>query len=78
MACKTALKTESSFGKELPEPCSPARTKEIVVMPDIYTHDHETKKPDPAIVDQSLPHIDKFVGFNPYDTGIMQKKLPDG
>lgn len=78
MACKTALKIESSFGKELPEPRSPARPKEIAVMPDIYTHDHETKKPDPAIVDQSLPHIDKFVGFNPYDTGIMQKKLSDG
>ena len=77
MACKTALKIESSFGKDLPEACSPARPKEIAVMPDIYAHNHETKKTDPAIVDQSLPHIDKFVGFNPYDTGIMQKKLSD-
>lgn len=77
MACKTAWETESSVGQELPEPYGPPRPKEIAVLPDIHLAGHVAKKGDPAVVDQSLPHIDRFVGFNPYDTGILQKKLSD-
>lgn len=44
------------------------------VSSDIYANATVTKKPEPKIADQSLPNIDKAIGFNPYDTGVLQQQ----
>ena len=45
-----------------------------VLMPDIYGDRHDATKPDPKILDQPSPDADESAGFNPYDTGVLQKK----
>ena len=65
---------ESSFNMELPDASSVRRSSGSAEMPDIYASEYVAKKAEPEIVDQSLPNVDKFVGFNPYDTGVLQKK----
>lgn len=68
---------ESSFGMSSPgskdqKKCMSGKAP----MPDNCAAPPAVKKakPEKQIVDQSLPNIDKFVGFNPYDTGEFQNK----
>jgi hypothetical protein len=74
MADSSVWDVESSFNVELPDASSVRGSSASAEMPDIYASEYVAKKTDPEIVDQSLPNIDKFVGFNPYDTGVLQKK----
>ena len=45
-----------------------------VLMPDIYAEGHATTIPDVSIVAESVPDSDESAGFNPYDTGVLQKR----
>ena len=74
MTYSSSWDLESSFNMELPDASSIGRSSGSVEMPDIYANEYVEKKADPEIVDQSLPNVDKFVGFNPYDTGVLQNK----
>jgi hypothetical protein len=47
-------------------------------MPDIYANVGVTKNAAAKVISQSLPNIDKSVGFNPYDTGVLQTKKIQG
>jgi hypothetical protein len=40
------------------------------LMPDIYAD----TQVDIKALDQTTPNIDEPAGFNPYDTGVLQKK----
>ena len=45
-----------------------------VSMPDIYADGHDATEPDLKVLDQPSPDADESAGFNPYDTGVLQKK----
>ena len=45
-----------------------------LVTPDIYADEHVATVPDLKPLVPSSPGIDKSAGFNPYDTGVYQKK----
>jgi hypothetical protein len=45
-----------------------------VLMPDIYADKPANKKIDAEAVELPTPDTDEPVGFNPYDTGTLQKK----
>ncbi len=47
---------------------------EDVLMPDIYADRHDVTESDLVLLDQSIPDSDESTGFNPYDTGVLQKK----
>lgn len=65
---------ELSIGMELPGPDKAEGRPKKVVMPDIYANEYLVKETEQETVAQSLPKIDNSVGFNPYDTGVFQKK----
>ena len=68
---------ESSFDMDSPSSKDQKkRMSEKAPKPDSGTARPTVKKAraETKIVDQSLPNIDKFVGFNPYDTGEFQNK----
>ncbi len=54
---------------EVDQPSEPVSVEDLV-MPDIYAEAKTTDK----ILDLSSPDSDKTRGFNPYDTGRLQKK----
>ena len=74
MTYSTARDVESSFNRELPGSSDIPKPERNVVMPDIYANAAEVKKPEPKTVDQPLPNVDKTIGFDPYDTGILQQQ----
>ena len=45
-----------------------------LLTPDIYADEHVATVPDLRTLVPSSPDIDKSAGFNPYDTGVLQKK----
>ncbi len=45
-----------------------------VPMPDIYSDEYVDTVPNLEILAPSSPDIDDSTGFNPYDTGTLQKK----
>ena len=45
-----------------------------VLMPDIYADTHVDVQTNPKALDQPTPDIEEPNGFNPYDTGVLQKK----
>ena len=47
---------------------------ESSVVPDVDPNTPVAKMAVPSIIDQSPPTIDRFVGFNPYDTAVLQNK----
>ena len=51
------------------EPSKPVSIDDLVI-PDIYAEVNTTAK----ALDLSSPDSDKKRGFNPYDTGVLQKK----
>jgi len=54
---------------EVGQPSEPVSVEDLV-MPDIYAEPKTTDE----ILDLSSPDSDKTRGFNPYDTGRLQKK----
>jgi hypothetical protein len=54
---------------EVDQPSKPLLAEDLV-MPEIYAEVKTTSK----IFDLSAPGADKTRGFNPYDTGRLQKK----
>ena len=54
---------------DISEPSKPLSVDDLV-MPDIYVEVNATAK----ILDLNSPDSDKKRGFNPYDTGVLQKK----
>ena len=54
---------------EVDQPSEPVSVEDLV-MPDIYAEPKTTDE----ILDLSSPDSDKTRGFNPYDTGRLQKK----
>jgi len=82
MSSDSAWDVDALYGMEPPAPVSQKKPAVQAPMPDIYesapvTEKHTAEKHTADVVDPSLPNIDKFVGFNPYDTGILQKKLSE-
>jgi hypothetical protein len=47
---------------------------EDLMMPDIYANEHVATVPDLKPLVPSSPDTDETTGFNPYDTGVLQKK----
>jgi hypothetical protein len=45
-----------------------------VSMPDIYADGDVVTEPDRKILQQPSADGDESTGFNPYDTGVLQKK----
>ena len=54
------------------QPSSPV--SKDVLMPDIYADTHVDVEADLKALDQPTPDIEEPDGFNPYDTGVLQKK----
>ena len=52
----------------------PTDNQANVLMPDIYADKPANKKIDAEAVELPTPDTDEPVGFNPYDTGTLQKK----
>ncbi len=64
----------TTSGGEVPgRPCTAGSEKDIS-MPDIYADSDVVTEPDLKILQQPSADGDKSVGFNPYDTGVLQKK----
>ena len=78
MTYSTAWDVESSFNMELPGNSDARAPAQSSVMPDIYAKAATVNKPEPKVVAQSLPNIDKSIGFNPYDTGVLQQQKIKG
>jgi hypothetical protein len=68
---------DAPFGTESPDPPGGKKQLAKAPMPDIYDRVAVTGNPDPEVREHSLPNIDKYVGFDPYDTGVLQKKSAD-
>ena len=47
---------------------------ESSIVPGVDPNAPVAKIAVPSIIDQSSPTIDRFVGFNPYDTAVLQNK----
>jgi hypothetical protein len=45
-----------------------------VLMPDIYAEGHADTAPRLKILDKPSKDVDESTGFDPYDTGVLQKK----
>jgi hypothetical protein len=73
MTYSTAYNNESSFGAPVSDLGETDRSATKVVMPDIYADSKPATKPDPRVADQSSPDTDSSMGFNPYDTGVLQQ-----
>ena len=43
-------------------------------MPDIHTDECDATVPHLKVLDLSLVDVNESTGFNPYDTGVLQKK----
>ena len=54
------------------QPSSPV--SKDVLMPDIYADTPVDVLSNPNALDQPTPDIEEPDGFNPYDTGVLQKK----
>ena len=74
MSSDSARNIETSIGMGLSSPGKRRRPLETAPVRDIDPSAAAVIKSDRKVFDQSLPNIDKFVGFNPYDTGVLQKK----
>jgi hypothetical protein len=59
---------ESSYGADVPNRIDSQGMD--FLMPDIYAD----TQVDIKALDQTTPNIDEPAGFNPYDTGVLQKK----
>ncbi len=69
---ESAKLDEFDLGIDLPEDLQePAKN---VLMPDICADEHIDTVPNLEVLDPSSPDIDESTGFNPYDTGTLQKK----
>jgi hypothetical protein len=71
-----ALKAKLSRPKALDVPDQPNTTVSVkeVLMPDIYGDEDVGTVPDLKIPDQPSLEVGESAGFNPYDTGTLQKK----
>jgi hypothetical protein len=78
MTYNTAWKVESAFSTALPGLGEVQNPVQSILTSDIYSRAPEVKKSKPTIVDPSLPNIDKTIGFDPYDTGILQQQKIKG
>ena len=78
MTYSTTWNVKSSFGTapdydpEAREQAAHAR------MPDIYADRPANDETQPDVQEQSSAEIDRSIGFNPYDTGVLQYKKPQG
>ena len=43
-------------------------------MPDIYADEHDAAVSDVKVLGPASPDTDNSIGFNPYDTAVLQKK----
>ncbi len=65
---------ESSFNEEGPDRIDTSGHGKEVSMPDIYADEHVATEPDLKDFDLRSPGVVEPDGFNPYDTGVLQKK----
>jgi hypothetical protein len=65
---------EISFDPEVPGRIESQGEGKTVLMPDIYADPHSPTVPDLKILDQPSADVGESTGFNPYDTGVFQKK----
>ncbi len=65
---------ESSRGAKLADSMDNHSAEKNVVMPDIYSEGHDATVPHLTVLDLDVTDLDESTGFNPYDTGILQKK----
>lgn len=67
-------RVEMPGGVDVPGGIDAHGSETDVMMPDIYADRHDATEPDLKILDQASPDVDESAGFNPYDTGVLQKK----
>jgi hypothetical protein len=51
-----------------------ADTPKKILMPDIYADGATSEEAAPETIDSPTPEVGESIGFNPYDTGALQKK----
>ncbi len=56
------------------DPSSNSVSVESVLMPDIYADEHDAAVSDLKVLGPASPDTDNSIGFNPYDTAVLQKK----
>ena len=59
---------------DLPRRSNTDRSGDEILMPDIYADAHVDFEPNLKALDHPTSDIDEPDGFNPYDTGVLQKK----
>ena len=64
-----------SFDAEVPGQIDNQGPGKNVLMPDIYADKYDPTVPLLKILDSSSPDDDKSIGFNPYDTAVLQNKF---
>lgn len=74
MRCNPAWEIEASFDNELPTDGNRKGPIESSIVPGVDPNAPVAKMAVPSIIDQSSPTVDRFVGFNPYDTAVLQNK----
>ncbi len=65
---------ETSFNVEGPDRIDTSGHGKEVLMPDIYADERVATEPELKDFDLRSPGVGEPSGFNPYDTGVLQKK----
>ena len=65
---------ELAFGADMRGRIDSRAPKKNVLMPDSDADTCDVTVPQPKVLDQSSPDVDKSAGFNPYATGVMKIK----
>ena len=66
--------TDIFLGSEVANLTQDQEPEKNVPMPDIYSDEYVATVPNLEILAPSSPDINESAGFNPYDTGTLQKK----
>jgi hypothetical protein len=64
----------TTSGADVPGRSGTVGTRKGISMPNIYTDSDVATEPDLKILEQPSTAADEPAGFNPYDTGVLQKK----
>jgi hypothetical protein len=67
-------KSDELTDVKIPGRMASPKSAKNVLMPDIYAEGHEPIFPNRKTLDQQSPKDGESTGFNPYDTGVLQKK----
>ena len=71
---KDSYEIEASFGADAPDQITNPELREDVLLPEIYAEEDVDTVPNLGIPDQPSADAAESAGFNPYDTGVLQRK----